>query len=161
MRSAFTVYQMPGLSWCVTPCSTCPDSAQQCGMGVSSYVLLNSCCVQVRPPMVPTHVFLIDVSHTAVHSGAAAAACAAITSILDDLQGMTTLMRARTPYNLPAESGRPWSCHLLHVTTSELSIRPQSGKRCEQGTLKIIGWCPLGAIGVWYGPSAYELHYRH
>ena len=42
--------------------------------------------------MLPTHIFLIDVSHTAVTSGATAAACAAVASILEDLQG--TRMRA-------------------------------------------------------------------
>ena len=45
--------------------------------------------VQVRPPMPPTHFFLVDVAHTAVTSGATAAACRCIASNLDDLQGVT------------------------------------------------------------------------
>lgn len=43
--------------------------------------------MQVRPPMLPSYLFLIDVSYTAVQSGATAAACASISAILDDLQG--------------------------------------------------------------------------
>ena len=38
--------------------------------------------------MLPTHVFLIDVSHVAVTSGATAAACSAVSGNLEDLQGV-------------------------------------------------------------------------
>ncbi|KAK9809653.1 hypothetical protein WJX73_000552 [Symbiochloris irregularis] len=41
----------------------------------------------VRPPMPPTHLFLVDVSHTAIATGATAAVCAAIAECLDGLQG--------------------------------------------------------------------------
>lgn len=41
----------------------------------------------VRPPMPVTHVFLIDVSSTAVASGATAATCLCIEQVLDSLQG--------------------------------------------------------------------------
>ncbi|KAK9908279.1 hypothetical protein WJX75_005414 [Coccomyxa subellipsoidea] len=41
----------------------------------------------VRAPMLPTHLFLIDVSYQAVKSGACASTCASIAAILDDLQG--------------------------------------------------------------------------
>ncbi|KAK9832002.1 hypothetical protein WJX81_007680 [Elliptochloris bilobata] len=41
----------------------------------------------VRPPMAPAHLFLVDVSHQAVATGLTAAACAAITAVLDELQG--------------------------------------------------------------------------
>lgn len=37
--------------------------------------------------MLPTHLFLIDVSYQAVMSGACAATCASVAAILDDLQG--------------------------------------------------------------------------
>lgn len=43
---------------------------------------------QVRPPMPPAHLFLVDVSYQAVTTGLTAAACAAITAVLDDLQGL-------------------------------------------------------------------------
>lgn len=46
-----------------------------------------ACLVQVRPPMPPAHLFLVDVSHQAVSTGLTAAACAAIAAVLDDLQG--------------------------------------------------------------------------
>ena len=42
--------------------------------------------------MAPTHFFLIDVTHTAVASGATAAACNAIARILDDIQGQLSLL---------------------------------------------------------------------
>lgn len=42
---------------------------------------------QVRPPMKPTHFFLIDVSQPAVASGATAAVCSSVARILDDLPG--------------------------------------------------------------------------
>lgn len=42
---------------------------------------------QVRPPMRPTHFFLIDVSQPAVTSGATAAVCSSVARILDDLPG--------------------------------------------------------------------------
>ncbi|PSC68317.1 transport Sec24-like protein [Micractinium conductrix] len=42
---------------------------------------------QVRPPMRPTHFFLVDVSQPAVSTGATAAACSSIARILDDLPG--------------------------------------------------------------------------
>ena len=45
------------------------------------------CWPQVRPPMPPAHLFLVDVSHQAVSTGLTAAACAAIAAVLDDLQG--------------------------------------------------------------------------
>ena len=41
--------------------------------------------------MPPTHMFLIEVSHTAVSSGAVAAACSAIADCLDALQGWPPL----------------------------------------------------------------------
>ena len=44
--------------------------------------------LQVRPPMTPTHFFLIDVSFIAVTSGATAAACASVARVLDELPGM-------------------------------------------------------------------------
>ena len=37
--------------------------------------------------MLPTHVFLIDVSYHAVTSGATAAACSAVAASLDCIQG--------------------------------------------------------------------------
>ena len=43
--------------------------------------------LQVRPPMPPTYLFLIDVSYPAVSSGLTSAACAAILRVLDDIQG--------------------------------------------------------------------------
>lgn len=43
--------------------------------------------LQVRPPMTPTHFFLIDVSFIAVTSGATAAACASVARVLDELPG--------------------------------------------------------------------------
>ena len=46
-----------------------------------------ACWAQVRPPMPPAHLFLVDVSHQAVSTGLTAAACAAIAAVLDDLQG--------------------------------------------------------------------------
>ena len=42
---------------------------------------------QVRPPMRPTHFFLIDVSQPAVSSGATAAVCSSVAKILDELPG--------------------------------------------------------------------------
>ena len=42
---------------------------------------------QVRPPMPPTHLFLIDVSQPAVTSGATAAVCSSVARILDELPG--------------------------------------------------------------------------
>ena len=42
---------------------------------------------QVRPPMAPTHFFLIEVSQPALASGATAAACAAIAKLLAELPG--------------------------------------------------------------------------
>lgn len=49
------------------------------------------CCrpviLQVRPPMVISHMFVIDVSAYAIESGATASACAAIASALDSFQG--------------------------------------------------------------------------
>lgn len=42
---------------------------------------------QVRPPMRPTHFFLVDVSQPAIASGATAAVCSSIARILDDLPG--------------------------------------------------------------------------
>ena len=42
---------------------------------------------QVRAPMLPTHMFLIDVSYHAVSSGATAAACSAVAASLDCMQG--------------------------------------------------------------------------
>lgn len=42
---------------------------------------------QVQPPMLPTHLFLVDVSYAAISSGATAAACNAIQHTLDDLPG--------------------------------------------------------------------------
>jgi hypothetical protein len=41
--------------------------------------------MQVRPPMPPVFFFLIDVSMTAVSSGAVAAACSAVNHALADL----------------------------------------------------------------------------
>jgi hypothetical protein len=49
-------------------------------------------CLQARPPMLPTHVFLVDVSYTAMSTGATASACASIASILDCLQGVPWLV---------------------------------------------------------------------
>ena len=42
---------------------------------------------QVRPPMRPTHFFLIDVTQPAVASGATAAICSSVAKLLDDLPG--------------------------------------------------------------------------
>lgn len=42
---------------------------------------------QVRPPMHPTHFFLIDVSQPAVSSGATSAVCSSLARLLDDLPG--------------------------------------------------------------------------
>ncbi|KAF5841675.1 Sec23/Sec24 trunk domain-containing protein [Dunaliella salina] len=39
----------------------------------------------IRPPMLPTHFFLIDVSQTAVATGATATACSCISLVLDDI----------------------------------------------------------------------------
>ena len=48
--------------------------------------------------MPPTHFFLIDVSYIAVSSGAAAAACASVARVLDELPGaLTALSAVRTP----------------------------------------------------------------
>ena len=44
-------------------------------------------CAQVRAPMLPTHVFLIDVSYHAMSCGATAAACSAVADCLDAIQG--------------------------------------------------------------------------
>ena len=44
--------------------------------------------MQARPAMLPTHLFLVDVSLTAVANGATTAACSAIERVLDDLQGV-------------------------------------------------------------------------
>ncbi len=41
----------------------------------------------VRPPMPPVHFFMIDVSQTAIASGATASACACIEQIVEVLQG--------------------------------------------------------------------------
>lgn len=38
--------------------------------------------------MPPAHLFLVDVSYQAVTTGLTAAACSAITAVLDDLQGL-------------------------------------------------------------------------
>jgi len=39
----------------------------------------------IRPPMMPTHFFLIDVSQTAIATGATATACSCISLVLDDI----------------------------------------------------------------------------
>ena len=54
--------------------------------------MIGGCGAQARPPMLPTHVFLVDVSYTAVASGATAAACSSIASVLDSLQGEALLI---------------------------------------------------------------------
>lgn len=41
--------------------------------------------------MAPTHFFLIDVSYTAVSSGATASACASVARVLDELPGAPLL----------------------------------------------------------------------
>lgn len=40
---------------------------------------------QVRPPMRPTHFFLIDVSQPAIASGATAAVCSSVARVLEEL----------------------------------------------------------------------------
>lgn len=42
---------------------------------------------QVRPPMRPTHFFLIDVSQPAIASGATLAVCSSVARLLDELPG--------------------------------------------------------------------------
>ena len=42
---------------------------------------------QARPPMRPTHFFLIEVSQPAIASGATAAACSSLAKLLDELPG--------------------------------------------------------------------------
>jgi Sec23/Sec24 trunk domain len=46
-----------------------------------------ACMLQVQPPMLPTHLFLVDVSYAAIASGATAAVCSAIQQTLDSLPG--------------------------------------------------------------------------
>lgn len=71
---------------------------------------------QVRPPMAPTHLFLLDASYAAVSSGLLVAACSAITSILDDIQG-----RPPTPRALPPRAFLLCSPH-HHTNLASLSM---------------------------------------
>jgi hypothetical protein len=73
----------------------------------------------IRPPMAVTHVFLIDVSHTAVATGANKAACQCVEQALDSLQGAChrACAERRAGPLLPqpmlqgGEGGRLWASH--------------------------------------------------
>ena len=72
------------------------DSHSHCQTGCQNaspkgYMVLCS-WPQARPPMLPTHIFLIDVSYTAMSTGVTASACASIASVLDCLQGAPWLL---------------------------------------------------------------------
>ena len=49
--------------------------------------------------MLPTHVFLIDVSYHAVTSGATAAACSAVAASLDCIQGTAHHFPVSIPFS--------------------------------------------------------------
>ncbi|GIL50904.1 hypothetical protein Vafri_6870 [Volvox africanus] len=52
-----------------------------------------------RPPMAPAHVFLIDVSQTAIATGATASLCRAVAASLDRIQGGPRAMVAVATYD--------------------------------------------------------------
>lgn len=83
----------------------------------------------VRPPMPVVHFFLIDVSHTAIHSGAMQCAVGAIKSILDDIQGqenalvgVATFDSSIQFYNLAAGLSQP---QMLVVSNNNEPFSPQ------------------------------------
>lgn len=57
--------------------------------------------LQVRPPMAPSHFFLIDVSYNAITTGATAAACSAVLRVLDEIQGRTWLGQSQNLLTIP------------------------------------------------------------
>ena len=72
---------------CQPPMSTLPACPPPCPCPPRSVEMSVTAEYQVRPPMRPTHFFLIDVSQPAVASGATAAVCSSVARILDDLPG--------------------------------------------------------------------------
>ena len=71
---------------------------------------------QVRPPMAPTHFFLIEVSQPALASGATAAACAAIAKLLGELPGgERTQVSDRPSVCTLFQPKQPEANHALHA----------------------------------------------
>ena len=83
-------------TWCVRALHV---AALYCAVIISLLIALTDehtgVSSQVRPPMAPTHFFLIDVSYIAVSSGATAASCASVARVLDDLPGALRLVIVR------------------------------------------------------------------
>jgi hypothetical protein len=63
------------------------DSYERAELSCGTYEVVATPEYSVRPPMPVTHVFLVDVGHAAVASGATAAACMCIEQVLDAVQG--------------------------------------------------------------------------
>lgn len=64
-------------------CRRDADERPELCCGSVEYVATQDYCV--RPPMAPTHFFLIDVSQTAIATGATATTCSCISLVLDDI----------------------------------------------------------------------------
>ena len=63
------------------------DTYERAELSCGTYEVVASKEYFARPAMPVIHVFLIDVGHAAVASGATAATCQCIEQVLDSLQG--------------------------------------------------------------------------
>lgn len=74
----------------MTTCLCCcrrRDTYDRAELCMGSYEVVATKEYFARPAMPVIHVFLIDVGHVAVQSGATAATCQCIEQVLDSLQG--------------------------------------------------------------------------
>ncbi len=70
-----------------------PDERPELCRGTYEVVATKS--YMVRPPMPVIHMFVIDVSHTAMASGATAAVCQCVEQVLESLQGEEATIELR------------------------------------------------------------------
>lgn len=85
-----------------------------------------------RPPMAPAHVFVIDVSATAIATGATASLCRAVAAALDRIQGgpaalvgIATYDSAVHFYSLRSPTAQP---QMLVMSDTQDVFAPNSGK---------------------------------
>jgi hypothetical protein len=81
--------RVPAYQHCFPVAAACRrrDTYERAELSCGTYEVVATKEYFARPAMPVIHVFLIDVGHAAVASGATAATCQCIEQVLDSLQG--------------------------------------------------------------------------
>jgi hypothetical protein len=88
------------------------DTYERAELSCGTYEVVATKEYFARPAMPVIHVFLIDVGHAAVASGATAATCQCIEQVLDSLQG--EWLRCRVGYTARLVQADVHLCYMWH-----------------------------------------------